>query len=59
MIRHAIPDACTAFRLPKQLLETINAICDQLDCNRSQLFRRAIREFIGFHELVDQKKGEK
>jgi metal-responsive CopG/Arc/MetJ family transcriptional regulator len=49
------PDACTAFRLPRRLLETIDAIAAALDANRSQLCRRALTEYIRFHEL-DQKR---
>ena len=45
------PDSSTAFRLPKQLLAKIDGICDELDCTRSQLFRRSIKEYISFHEL--------
>ena len=53
------PDATTAFRLSREMLEKLNAICDVLDCNRSQLVRRALKEFIGMHELDHQIEGEK
>jgi metal-responsive CopG/Arc/MetJ family transcriptional regulator len=51
------PDRLTAFRLPKDLLETLNDICADLDCNRSQLIRRSLKEYIRFHEL-DRRKQE-
>ena len=44
-------DSSTAFRLPQSLLAKIDGICDELDCTRSQLFRRSIKEYISFHEL--------
>jgi hypothetical protein len=40
------PDAHAAFRLPKELLATIDAVCDELDLTRSQLFRRSIAEYL-------------
>jgi hypothetical protein len=49
--QHTSPECLTAFRLPKGLLETVNGICAELDCNRSQLIRRSLKEFIAFHEL--------
>jgi hypothetical protein len=51
------PDCSTAFRLPRELLATLNAICGELDCNRSQLIRRSVKEFIAFHELDRKSKG--
>ena len=45
------PDFTTAFRLPKQLLEKIDGICEQLDLSRSQFFRRSVKDFISFHQL--------
>ena len=53
------PDSSTAFRLSKTMLQTLNAICDHLDCNRSQLIRRSLKEFIGFHQLEQKEQGEK
>jgi len=41
------------------MLDTINTICGQLDCNRSQLIRRSLKEFIGFHQLEEKEQGEK
>jgi hypothetical protein len=32
-------------------METLNDICAELDCNRSQLIRRSLNEYIRFHEL--------
>ena len=40
------PDKATAFRLPTQLLAKIDSICQTLDCSRSQLFRRSIKDYI-------------
>jgi metal-responsive CopG/Arc/MetJ family transcriptional regulator len=37
---HTPPGRSAAFRLPKDLLKTLNEICAELDCNRSQLIRR-------------------
>ena len=55
-MQHTHPECLTAFRLPKTLLETVNAICADLDCNRSQLIRRSLKEFIAFHELDRRKQ---
>ena len=41
------------------MLETLNAICANLDCNRSQLLRRSLKEFISFHELEQKEQREK
>jgi hypothetical protein len=46
VFRQTPPDAHAAFRLPKELLVTIDAICSELDLTRSQLFRRSITEYI-------------
>ena len=35
-----------AFRLPKELLASIDLICNEFDLTRSQLFRRSVTEFI-------------
>jgi len=51
-------DSSTAFRLPKEMLQTLNAICANLDCNRSQLIRRSLKEFINFHQLEQKEQGE-
>ena len=53
------PDCSTAFRLSKEMLQTLNAICNSLDCNRSQLIRRSLKEFISFHQLEQIEKGER
>ena len=57
-MQHTHPECLTAFRLPKTLLETVNAICAELDCNRSQLIRRSLNEYIRFHELDRRKQEE-
>ena len=46
LFRRTPPNSSTAFRLPKELLSTIDTICNELDLTRSQLFRRSITEFI-------------
>jgi predicted transcriptional regulator len=43
------PDSSTAFRLPKELLETIDLLCDDLDLTRSQVLRRSITEYLKVH----------
>ena len=39
-------DRLTAFRLPAKLLSEIDACCESLDLTRSQVYRRAVNEFI-------------
>jgi hypothetical protein len=39
-------EASTAFRLPKEMLETIDILCRDFDTSRSQLYRRACTELI-------------
>ncbi len=53
------PDCSTAFRLSRELLTTLNEVCASLDCNRSQLIRRSLKEFISFHELEQKEQGER
>ena len=43
------PDSSTAFRLSKGLLATIDAMCEQEDLTRSQLYRRSISEYLKRH----------
>jgi hypothetical protein len=40
------PDSHTAFRLPKELLSSVDSICDRFDLTRSQVFRRSLTQFI-------------
>ena len=40
------PDSRTGFRLSKELLSSINSICEKMDLSRSQLFRKSINQFI-------------
>jgi len=40
------PDASTAFRLPKEMLETVDLLCRDFDVCRSQIFRRSLSAFI-------------
>jgi metal-responsive CopG/Arc/MetJ family transcriptional regulator len=46
LFRTSPPDRHTAFRLPKELLATIDAICDAQDLTRSQFFRRCLTERV-------------
>ena len=46
LFRRTPPGSSTAFRLPKELLASIDSICSDLDLTRSQLFRRSVIEFI-------------
>jgi metal-responsive CopG/Arc/MetJ family transcriptional regulator len=46
MTSNRAADAHTAFRLPQELLATIDNLCDQLDLTRSQLFRRCVMEYL-------------
>jgi hypothetical protein len=41
-----ISDPATAFRLPRRILATVDAICAREDLTRSQVFRRSIREYL-------------
>jgi hypothetical protein len=46
LFRTSPPDQHTAFRLPKELLATVDSICDESDLTRSQFFRRCLTERI-------------
>jgi predicted transcriptional regulator len=39
-------NALSAFRLPKNVLATVDQVCDQQDLTRSQVFRRSVMEFL-------------
>ncbi len=39
-------EVTTAFRLPKELLDALNRASATLDMTRSQMIRRAVREFL-------------
>jgi hypothetical protein len=39
-------NALSAFRLPQNVLATVDQVCDQQDLTRSQVFRRSIKEFL-------------
>ena len=41
-----ISDPATAFRLPKRVLATVDAICAREDLTRSQVFRRSVMEYL-------------
>ena len=40
------PDSSTAFRLSKELLATVDTICERDDLTRSQVYRRSITEYL-------------
>ena len=41
-----ISDPATAFRIPKTILATVDAICAKQDLTRSQVFRRSVVEYL-------------
>ena len=41
-----VSDPATAFRLPKAILATVDAICAKEDLTRSQVFRRSVMEYL-------------
>jgi hypothetical protein len=41
-----ISDPPTAFRIPKAILATVDAICAKEDLTRSQVFRRSVVEYL-------------
>ena len=41
-----ISDPATAFRIPKTILATVDAICAKQDLTRSQIFRRSVVEYL-------------
>jgi Ribbon-helix-helix protein len=41
-----IPDPPTAFRIPKTILATVDAICAREDLTRSQVFRRSVMQYL-------------
>ena len=47
----ALCDPSTAFRLPKELLTTVDSVCEQQDLTRSQLFRRSITEYLNSRNI--------
>ncbi len=40
------PDTRAGFRLPRELLASIDAVCHELDLTRSQIFRKSVTQFI-------------
>ena len=40
------PDSHAAFRLPKELLSSVDSICNRFDLTRSQIFRKSVTQFI-------------
>jgi hypothetical protein len=45
VLNRAPPEAHTAFRLSRELLAEVDALCQRLDLTRSQLFRRGIAKY--------------
>jgi predicted transcriptional regulator len=41
-----ISDPPTAFRIPKRILATVDAICAREDLTRSQVFRRSVMQYL-------------
>ena len=41
-----VSDPATAFRLPKRVLATVDAVCAREDLTRSQVFRRSLMEYL-------------
>jgi hypothetical protein len=41
-----VSDPATAFRLPKAVLATIDAICAAQDLTRSQIYRRSVLDYL-------------
>jgi hypothetical protein len=50
-----LPDPQTAFRISRGLLATVDAICEQEDLTRSQVYRKSLTEFLMRH-TVDIKR---
>jgi metal-responsive CopG/Arc/MetJ family transcriptional regulator len=46
IFRKAPPNSRTGFRLPRELLDSIDAVCSQQDLTRSQVFRKCVTQFI-------------
>jgi hypothetical protein len=46
LFRKAPPDSRTGFRLPQELLASIDAVCNEQDLTRSQVFRKCVTQFI-------------
>ena len=47
-----ISDPPTAFRIPKTVLATVDAICAKEDLTRSQVFRRSVIEYLKSQNAV-------
>jgi metal-responsive CopG/Arc/MetJ family transcriptional regulator len=41
-----VSDPATAFRIPKTILATVDAICAREDLTRSQVFRRSVMQYL-------------
>jgi hypothetical protein len=47
-----ISDPATAFRVPKTILATVDAICAREDLTRSQIFRRSVMEYLKNQNVI-------
>ena len=45
-------DPPTAFRIPKAILASVDAICAKEDLTRSQIFRRSVVEYLKSHNAI-------
>jgi predicted transcriptional regulator len=47
-----ISDPATAFRIPKTILATVDAICAREDLTRSQVFRRSVMQYLKNQNVI-------
>jgi len=47
-----ISDPATAFRIPKTILATVDAVCARGDLTRSQDFRRSLMEYLKNQNVI-------
>lgn len=59
MIRYGIqgPEYTIAFKVSKELHDTITRCCSKLEMDRSAFLRKAVRECIGLYELEERHPG--
>ena len=48
-----ISDPATAFRFPKAILATVDAICAREELTRSQVFRQSVLEYLRSRKAID------
>lgn len=55
---HSIePDCTLAIRLPSSMMITLERACRDYDANKSQIARRALREFFAMNDLAVDSPG--